>query len=224
MAIRHAAALLGRAVRHCYLVFGLSFLVVSARANVITSDPGWTAFPMPAVEATGTGPQTFGSPITVTWTSTNAFNSGGSLFGWDLGYGFGANGNWDTSVVMAGLNSATDLFGTTDTMTFTFSSPVSGVAGFINYVPGFSTPTTIAVWDGTSMIESFNLTFLTAGGTNQGMFLGFQESGPITSFTLTDNFIGIMDLELLPTPEPASLILLGSALLCGMALRRKLSR
>ena len=206
------------------LLVGLSLLIAPANANLITTDPGWMVNPMPPVNFFGSGPQTFGGPITVTWTSTNAFDNGGAVFGFDppstFPYGFGSNGTW-SGVVMAGVNDATDLFGDTNSMTFTFSAPVAGVGGFINYDPDFSTPTTIAVYDGSNLIESHVLSFSTAGGINEGMFLGFQESTPITSFVLTDNFIGITNFEILPTPEPTSLILLGSGLLGAFAFRRK---
>jgi hypothetical protein len=45
---------------------------------------------------------------------------------------------------MAGLNESFDVYGVTDTMTFTFTSPVDEVGGFFNYVPYGSTRTTLA--------------------------------------------------------------------------------
>ena len=114
----------------------LAFLVLAipASAGVVTSLPGGTVVPMPANNYFGAGPQTFDG---ITWTSTNAAKQGGSVFGYSGGYGFGGNGTWDGSLgPMAGLNDSTDVYSVTDTMTFTLSSPVSGIGGFLNYVPG----------------------------------------------------------------------------------------
>ncbi len=117
------------------------------------------------------------------------------------------------------LMTALTLYGVTDTMTFAFATPVGAVGGFLNYVPFGSTPTTIAVYDSShTLIESFNLTFLTGGGTDTGFFYGFQEStANISYFTLTDNYVAITDLTTgsasSTTPEPSSLLLIGTGLL-----------
>ena len=206
----------------------LAFLVLAipASAGVVTSLPGGTVVPMPANNYFGAGPQTFDG---ITWTSTNAAKQGGSVFGYSGGYGFGGNGTWDGSLgPMAGLNDSTDVYSVTDTMTFTLSSPVSGIGGFLNYVPGSENPTTIAVWDsGGNLSESYNLTFNVGEGTNVGAFYGFlEDSASIKAFTLTDNYAAITELTvtgMTSTPEPGSLALLGSGLLLfGGLLRRKL--
>jgi len=187
-----------------------------ALAVVVTSIPGGTVVPMPALNAFGPGPQTFGPGIT--WSSTNAANQGGSVFGYTGSYGFIGNGAWDGALgPMAGLNDSKDVYGVTDTMTFALPTPQAAVGGFMNYVPGSSNPTTIAVYDSThTLIESFNLTFVVGPVTDGGQFYGFQEStANISYFTLTDNYIGLVNLTILgqaAVPEPGSLTLLGLGL------------
>jgi hypothetical protein len=193
--------------------------VAQAGATVVTSIPGGTVYTLPGVNYFGPGPQTVSVSPSIIWSSTNAFNQGGSVFGYTGGYNFLANGVWDGALgPMAGLNDSFDVYGVTDTMTFAFATPVGAVGGFLNYVPFGSTPTTIAVYDSShSLIESFNLTFLTGGGTDTGFFYGFQEStANISYFTLTDNYVAIVDLTTgaaSSVPEPSSLLLIGTGLL-----------
>ena len=110
------------------------------------------------------------------------------------------------------------------TMTFSFATPVSAVGGFLNYVPYSSGSTTIAAYTSSNtLIESYNLSFLTSGADNTGQFIGFSESSPIISnFTLTGHYIGITQMTVTGTPEPGTIFSAGAALL-GLAglLRRK---
>jgi hypothetical protein len=201
--------------------FALFLTAGPASASLVTSIPGGTVVPMPAINYFGPGPQTFGPGIT--WASTNATHQGGSVFGYTGVYSYLANGLWNGSLgPMAGLSDSFDAYGVMDTMTFSFATPVGAVGGFLNYAPD-STDTIIAAYNSSgALIESDALTFVTGGGTNTGMFPGYQEStADIARFTLTDNFIGITDLTLgpplaVPAPMlgsgPWSVIILGGAL------------
>jgi hypothetical protein len=209
------------AMRACVTV---ALLAGAASASVVTSIPDGTVVSMPAVNYFGSGPQVVAPGIT--WTSTNAGNQGGSVFGYTGTYGFLANGEWDGSLgPMAGVNDSFDAFGVTDTMTFSFATPVSAVGGFLNYVPGDSTPTNIAVYDAAgNLIESDTLTFSTSGGVNTGEFLGFQEStADIASFTLTDNYLAITNLTIASAvPEPGMFLpLAGLVAAVGLGLFRR---
>jgi hypothetical protein len=216
----------GTRVKLLLLAIVIAFSATSAQATLVTSLPGGTAIPMPAIEYFGPGPQSFGPGIT--WSSTNSSNQGGSVFGYTGGYGFSGNGSWTGGLgPMAGLNDSKDAYDVTDTMTFAFSTPIAGVGGFINYVPGSNNPTVISVYDSSNtLIENSTLTFSTGGGDNTGSFYGFLEDSPnISYFTLTDNYIGITELTTSgpsAVPEPATMLLLGSGLLgLGVYTRRR---
>jgi len=202
----------------------VALLAVQAGATVVTSIPGGTVIPMTPMNYFGGGPISFAPGVT--WSSTNTTNQGGSVFGWTGGYGYLSNGAWDGALgPMAGLNDSSAFFGVTDTMTFAFATPVGAVGGFLNYVPDFG-PATIAVWDPSgNFIESFDLTFLTGGGTNTGAFYGFQETTPIGYFTLSDAYVGVVNLTTAPIPEPNSLLLIGTGLLGAFGVvRRRLGK
>src|SRR5664279_135418 len=102
----------------------VSLVALQAGAAVVTSIPGGTVIPMPAVNYFGGGAIIFGSP-TVTWSSTNSTTQGGSVFGYTGGYGFGSNGSWTGALgPMAGVNDANVFYGVTDNMQCDFATPV----------------------------------------------------------------------------------------------------
>ena len=199
--------------------------VGTAQAILVTSLPSGTVIPMPAVDLFTAGPQTMAPGIV--WSSTNVTNEGGSVFGYTAGYNFVDNGFWFGDPPMAGLNDSFDFDGVVDTMTFAFSTPVTGVGGHLNWT-NFNSPAIIAVYDaGNTLIESFTLA---AGGVNlvpADAFYGFVESTPIiSSFRLTDEFIGLRDLTIqgpAAVPEPGTWLLLASGLvgLLGYGWRRQ---
>jgi hypothetical protein len=183
---------------------------LTARATVIVgSVPVADRISIPAANYYGGGPISWGN---YTWSSTNTGNQGGSVFGYNQGYGFGSNGYWDSGVgPMVGVNDSFDTYGVTDTMTIAFTKPVNEFGDLFNYVPGGSTPTVIDVY-GTSgnLIESYDLTFLTNGSNDSGEWLAFSETQPIGYFTMSDNYVAMT-----ATPEPPTLAYFLLAAVCG---------
>lgn len=207
-------------MKKMYVCLAVSVLLtIPVGATVTVGVPGSNLF-QPGVNYFGPGPIAYDGYV---WSSTNATNQSGSVYGYTRGYGYLANGYWNGALgPMAGLNDSFDAWGVTDTMTFAFTTPVTWVGGFFNYVPGGSTPTTLAVYDtGGALIESYDLTFNFNNSSlvNAGEWIRFTEATPIGYFTMTDNYVGVTAM-----PEPSSLLLLGTSVL-GLAglIRRKLN-
>ena len=205
------------------VVFGAFLLVFAGVANavLVTSLPEGTVVSIPNLGSWGTGPQTFDG---IVWTSTNSEHNYGSVFGSTTSYGFGSNGTWYSPFgPYVGLNSPSD------TMTFTFTTPVSGVGGFMNYAPNsnYGIPVISAYDSSNNLIESYTLNwnFNNYGASNSGFFYGFSEdSATIKYFTLSNSFIAITNLTTTtsaPVPIPGALVLFGSGLLGLVGIGRK---
>lgn len=161
------------------LTLGLAVLLGAAAANasVMTSLPDGTIHPMPLrlpPDNVTAGPVTYDG-ITFTSTFPN------SVFGSTQTYFTGNNGNWEGTKdfsPFAGLNAFRG------TMTFTLSSPVKGVGGFMNYnvAPFGSANPTIAVFGASgNLIEHTTLHFSTGGGLCDNRELANRCSGAVVS-------------------------------------------
>ncbi|MYN20320.1 PEP-CTERM sorting domain-containing protein [Rugamonas sp. FT107W] len=185
---------------------------LSAQAAPVTSLPGATVLTMPLLSYFGAGPLELVPGVT--WSSAN----GDAVFGYEGGYGFADNGWWGGGLTMAGTNDQGSA------MTLAFSQAVAGVGAFFNYSPRYYGPAAIAVYDANhTLIESTTLTFITAGGRNQGEFHGFMESTPSISYlTMTGAYIGAANfaVQAVPEPETYAMLLAGLGLL-GIAARRR---
>ena len=192
----------------------LALLTVSgtAQAVPVTSLTGATTYEFAAENYMGSGAKTIAPGIT--WTSQSA----SSVYGWTNGYGFASNGGWSSPLSMIGSNSGSAI------MRIDFASPVSAVAAFMNYAPGYGTPT-IAVYNNlNTLLESSVLNFATGGGSNTGQVHGFQESiADIAYMTLSGAYIGAAHLQVLAgsVPEPTSYALVALALAAAVTAARR---
>jgi hypothetical protein len=182
----------------------VALLTVSSAGATVVSSLNGTVIPMPAVNYNGPGPQVFDGGE-VTWSSTTY-----GAFGYTGGYGFGTNGNWDGSLgPMAGVNAQVG------TMTFSFTTPVTAVGGFLNdyayYGPGGAVASVYSPAD--VLLETTDLTFQTGGGLNSGQFVGFVDVGPIGSLTLSNSDVALVNLTVGTIPEPSTwaMMLIGFA-------------
>lgn len=184
---------------------------LSAHAAPVTSLPDGVVLTMPELSYFGSGPLNLAPGVD--WSSGN----GDAVFGYRGGYGFADNGLWE-GLTMVGTNDQGSA------MTLAFSRAVAGVGAFFNYSPRYYGPATIAVYDANhTLIESTTLTFITAGGRNQGEFHGFLENAPSISYlTMTGAFIGAADFAVQAVPEPGTYAMLLAGLgLLGVAARRR---
>jgi len=207
-------------------MLGMLVAAAPARAIPVTAMPDGTLVPIPILNASGPGPYVFGPSIS--WSTTSDYAARYAILGIGCCYGFGSNGSWTGALgAMAGLGSSTADFGVTSTMTFAFASPVAGVGGFLNHVPHSAHPTVIAIYDESDrLLESVDLTILTAGESNAGAFMGFlRDRADIKSFRLTDNYVGItrLTVQASPIPEPGTCLLVGVGLV-GLASRSRVAR
>lgn len=203
----------------------LAFVAVPASAALVTSLPGGTSVGMPVVEYFGPGPQVFGPGIT--WTSTNATNQGGAVFGYTNGYGFSANGFW-FGFPMAGVNSANFVYGVVDSMTFALSAPTTGFGGRINWA-GDNVPVTIAAFDSAdNLLETYSLADSSGNLVPADTFYGiFRPQGDISKFVMTAGYIGIADIVIdggvIPEPATWALLISGFGLVGAAARRRRVA-
>ena len=187
---------------------GLLLAAVSASASVITTLPGGTAVPIPAVNSYfTTGPDTLAPGITYTGNAPYA------VFGYTGGYGFASNGSW-SGTSMIGLNAGNGFFD------ITFAQPVTSFLGELNWTVGFGNNASIQAFNAAgTLLETLTLengANLVAPG-----FHGFHDAG-IAKVRFNNEYIGVRNISIAAVPEPASwALMLGGFGLIGGALRRR---
>jgi len=206
------------------LIAAAAIAATPASAALVTSLNGSTAVTMPTLNYFGPGPQALTADIE--WTSTNDTRQGGSVFGYESGYGFSANGFW-SGFPMAGVNSNNNIYGVIDTMSFTLTSPTKAFGGRINWV-GDNVDVTISAYDAmNNLLESHVVA--NAGGnvlTPDRFYAIYRSQGDIARFAMTAGYIAIADIEVggaVPEPATWAMLIAGFGLVGAASRRRRLS-
>jgi|GEM_PF-627200 len=159
--------------------------------------------------------------------SGQPFTGSDGAYLWNSNWGLIDNGSWNSGRNgYAGFDARQTGTGT---LMFSFNnSPISSVGAFINDAPGHGDLLVSAYDADMNLLESYDIWDLapisTPGMLNAGGFRGIGlETALISHFSIT-GYIPVADdlaFTTTPIPEPATIILFGTGLLCLAGLGRK---
>jgi hypothetical protein len=217
-----------------------SGITQATRADLITSVAGING-PVSVIdfeEFSGIGYNFAFGPVALSPSvifNANPSGGGNTGFGSVLGEGnyvLGDNGVWN------GTNSYSGLDSDQGYMEYSFLSPISGVGGFINYVPDNGPVWIQVLGSNGNVLEQYDLTTSapidTPNGINSGAFRGIQRATvDVWAFRVVNSYIALDDLSytssgktVMDLPEPSSLsffVVSGLGLFIAKLRSRKLS-